>query len=108
MRYRCLSVTDRSGYADKQHSLVIAWRTNKLRRAGMREIRFDETAYSETAPEREDGQEPKRRIGLTRVTRNVGLILALELQDGSGGVIVATTHAHWHVACASAGSAGPR
>lgn len=85
------------GYPDKQHSLCILWDKLRLKRVNFLERRLDELAFASDPP-RPDGQEPRRRLALSRVTRNVGLAVALELTDGTGGLIVATTHAHWHSA----------
>ena len=39
------------------------------------------------------------RTATTRLTKNIGLVVAFARKDGSPGCIVVTTHAFWHPKC---------
>lgn len=85
-----------NGYPDKLHGLLIAWKSSMFKKVGEHYALIDDLAFS-SEPDRPDGQKGHRRTGLTRVTRNVGLCLALAFADDpSKGVIVATHHLFWH------------
>lgn len=89
------------GYAAKQHGLMIAWRVQtgkstpgsfrlsfQNEAVGSKVIYFDQECV---------GAKLEGRKGLSRVTRNIALIAALaSTDDGTKGIIVATTHLFWH------------
>ncbi|KNZ56199.1 hypothetical protein VP01_2470g6 [Puccinia sorghi] len=74
----------------KQHGLMVCWKRTKLRQRGRSIVRLDE---EETG---------SGRVGLSRTTRNVGLIVGLEWlaedPDDDDGlvVVVGTAHLFWH------------
>ncbi|KAI7957228.1 hypothetical protein MJO28_004323 [Puccinia striiformis f. sp. tritici] len=73
------------GYEEegKQHGLLIGWKRDLFQLVDQKVIRFDE-------------QEFKSRVGLSRATRNVGLIAGLAFQDRPGGLVIGTAHLFWH------------
>lgn len=81
------------GYEDegKQHGLAIIWKRLLFRKVSDASVRLDELEF-------------KGRTGLSRATRNIGLLCALEFVDDSEtteaprrkGLIVGTLHAFWH------------
>ncbi|GAA5922704.1 uncharacterized protein JCM15063_003398 [Sporobolomyces koalae] len=63
----------------------------------------DEPPASESAEEERppdaatpDSRASRRAAGLSRVTRNVALFVALKFKDRDDGIIVGTTHLFWH------------
>ncbi|CBQ70899.1 conserved hypothetical protein [Sporisorium reilianum SRZ2] len=81
------------GYRQKQHGLFVAWRQDLFGERAHSQLTIDLDAES-VAP----ASEPVR-TACSRVTRNVGLFVALGKRDGSAsrpGLIVATTHLFWH------------
>jgi RNA exonuclease NGL2 len=89
------------GYASKQHGLMIAWRVKSDRyKAGPSRLTFlDEPAGSRTIYFDLEcvGLASEGRRGLSRVTRNIALFVALtSAEDSKEGIIVATTHLFWH------------
>lgn len=81
------------GYAGKKHGLMIAWRS----RAGERPsfgapILKHVLLLDDLAPWGNDVDGPS----LSRVTRNIAMVLALPLAGRDDGLIVATTHLFWH------------
>jgi RNA exonuclease NGL2 len=94
------------GYEDKQHGLLIAWRTTSSKDKSMTAFNDEAEASKVIFFDREcvdgrSGQQGKR-TALSRVTRNIALLVALRFKDqpenGScpKGIIVATTHLFWH------------
>lgn len=82
------------GYTDKKHGVMIAWRSSESGNStcfGMpvlkKVVRLDEVS---TWDDGVDG------ASLSRLTRNVLLVLALPYASGEGGVVVATSHLFWH------------
>jgi RNA exonuclease NGL2 len=73
------------GYEEdgKQHGLLIGWKQDLLHLVDQKVIRFDE-------------QEFKSRVGLSRATRNVGLIAGLAFKHHPGGLVIGTAHLFWH------------
>lgn len=89
------------GYASKQHGLMIAWRVKLDRnKAGPSRLTFqDEPAGSKTIYFDLEcvGSRAEARKGLSRVTRNIALFVALAYSDDhTKGAIIATTHLFWH------------
>ncbi|KAI3488025.1 hypothetical protein L1887_47995 [Cichorium endivia] len=85
------------GYRQKQHGLLVAWRRDLFGESAHRRMTIDLDAESVAAP-----SEPVR-TACSRVTRNVGLFVALTLRDSANGdardkpgIVVATTHLFWH------------
>ncbi|GAK64207.1 endonuclease/exonuclease/phosphatase [Moesziomyces antarcticus] len=85
------------GYRQKQHGLLVAWRRDLFGESAHKRMTIDLDAESVSAP-----SEPIR-TACSRVTRNVGLFVALTLRDSATGdagakpgIIVATTHLFWH------------
>ncbi|GAC98908.1 hypothetical protein PHSY_006503 [Pseudozyma hubeiensis SY62] len=81
------------GYRQKQHGLLVAWRRDLFGESAHRRLTLDLDAESVAA-----AGEPIR-TACSRVTRNVGLIVALRASataTSSPGLIVATTHLFWH------------
>jgi RNA exonuclease NGL2 len=85
------------GYSAKQHGLMIAWR---FRGGNADRVVFDEKAAGSKVVYYDQeciGPKGENRKGLSRVTRNIALFVALSSTgDSSKGVIVATTHLFWH------------
>lgn len=95
------------GYQEKQHGLMIAWRTQEK---GMgsdaavfeeepvdsKVIFFDRESVDTDFDNKIEGQ----RLALSRVTRNIALFVALRFKDqskkGPKGIILSTTHLFWH------------
>ncbi|KAG8894235.1 hypothetical protein FRC00_009281, partial [Tulasnella sp. 408] len=82
----------------KLHGCMIMWKSEKFEKLSEQTIFYDEVdmnlILNGNAPEAE---EALKRKATTRVTKNIGLILALSRKDdASKGCIVATTHAFWH------------
>ncbi|TKY87667.1 hypothetical protein EX895_003248 [Sporisorium graminicola] len=81
------------GYRQKQHGLLVAWRQDLFGERPHSQLTIDLDAES-VAP----ASEPVR-TACSRVTRNVGLFVALRTHKAgtsSPGLIVATTHLFWH------------
>ncbi|CDS01128.1 hypothetical protein [Sporisorium scitamineum] len=81
------------GYRQKQHGLLVAWRQDLFGVRPHSQLTIDLDAES-VAP----ASEPVR-TACSRVTRNVGLFVALDTRNtgaSSPGLIVATTHLFWH------------
>ncbi|KAG2118430.1 Endonuclease/exonuclease/phosphatase [Suillus clintonianus] len=77
----------------KQHGCLIAYKQNKYNRLDELVIEYDKQEV------REDSAHPAARIGSSRVTKNIGFMVALaEAGADQKGVIVATTHLFWHPA----------
>lgn len=78
------------GYKEKKHGLMIAWRQSPGARTSFgapvfrKMVRLDEAMLTQGTS------------SLTRITRNIMLILALPFSSGDGGVLVATAHLFWH------------
>ncbi|EIW72340.1 hypothetical protein TREMEDRAFT_41666 [Tremella mesenterica DSM 1558] len=78
----------------KSHGLVTLYRRSIFRVKAQKVIHLDEGELSLSPPSLgEDGG--RQRRGGTRLTKNIGLVVALERNDGTG-VYVATTHLFWH------------
>lgn len=92
-------VLEQAGYSSayatgpgKQHGCLIAYK-KKYSRVDELIIEYDKQEV------REESSHPATRIGSSRVTKNIGLMVALaEAGTDSQGVIVATTHLFWHPA----------
>lgn len=83
------------GYRQKQHGLLVAWRRDLFGEQPHSRLTIDLDAESVTPP-----SEPSR-TACSRVTRNIGLFVALRVRDATGstgkpGIIMATTHLFWH------------
>lgn len=78
------------GYRQKQHGLLIAWRRDLFGELAHSQMTIDLDAESVSS-----SSEPVR-TACSRVTRNVGLFVALRTQTGAPGLIVGTTHLFWH------------
>ncbi|KAJ1020174.1 hypothetical protein NDA16_004454 [Ustilago loliicola] len=84
------------GYRQKQHGLLVAWKKDLFGERPHSQLTIDLDAES-VAP----ASEPVR-TACSRVTRNVGLFIALHAHKttdkdvSSPGLIVATTHLFWH------------
>ncbi|EST05715.1 Endonuclease/exonuclease/phosphatase [Kalmanozyma brasiliensis GHG001] len=96
MRKDGFSYVYEKGYRQKQHGLLVAWRKDLFGETASKQLTIDLDAEN-VAPAGEEV-----RTACSRVTRNVGLVVALRLQskDGEGasspGLIVGTTHLFWH------------
>ncbi|KAG8945088.1 hypothetical protein FRC04_001249, partial [Tulasnella sp. 424] len=82
----------------KLHGCMIMWKSDRFEKVAEQTVFYDEVDLNpflnESSPE--DEEKPKRTAS-TRVTKNIGLILALvQKDDESKGCIVATTHTFWH------------
>jgi RNA exonuclease NGL2 len=77
------------GYANKLHGLLIAWKASRFEALAKQLVLLDDLDFVSYSAS-------KRRTGLSRVTRNIGLLVALRSRDGSGGVIISTHHLFWH------------
>lgn len=85
------------GYRQKQHGLLVAWKRDLFGERPHSQMTIDLDAES-VAPASE-----RVRTACSRITRNVGLFVALRAQSSkdkeastSPGLIVATTHLFWH------------
>ncbi|KAG1885814.1 endonuclease exonuclease phosphatase [Suillus subluteus] len=93
-------VLEQAGYSSayatgpgKQHGCLIAYKQNKYNRVDELIIEYDKQEV------REDSSHPAARIGSSRVTKNIGFMVALaEAGADHQGVIIATTHLFWHPA----------
>ncbi|KAG9042668.1 hypothetical protein FS837_010582 [Tulasnella sp. UAMH 9824] len=82
----------------KLHGCMIMWKSEKYEKVSEQTIFYDEVDLNSilNGNVAEAGEAPQRKA-TTRVTKNIGLILALSRKDdASKGCIVATTHAFWH------------
>lgn len=95
------------GYNDKQHGLMIAWRTKEQSADSDAAIFEQEPIASkviffdrESVDTNSDAQSEGKRLALSRVTRNIALFVALKFKDqtrkGPKGIIISTTHLFWH------------
>ena len=81
------------GYSNKKHGLMIAWRTKTSERPSFEgPILKRVLCLDDMAPWGTEVQGPS----LTRITRNIALIVALPFSGREGGIIMATTHLFWH------------
>lgn len=84
------------GYRQKQHGLLIAWRKDLFGSNAYRQLAVDLDAESIA-----DKSQPMR-TACSRITRNIGLFVALQAQskaedtNAAHGMIIATTHLFWH------------
>ncbi|KAG8909534.1 hypothetical protein FRC01_006886 [Tulasnella sp. 417] len=82
----------------KLHGCMVMWKSDKFDKLAEQTVFYDDVDLNSIlngSSSDEDGR-PLRKA-TTRVTKNIGLILALSRKDdGSKGCIVATTHAFWH------------
>ena len=97
-----------TGYDSKAHSLAIVWRKALFDKIGERVVRFDELTIGDDDGGTVDLSLPSlaklslnplagRRTGLSRMTRNVGLAVALRFKDRpQDGIILATHHLFYH------------
>lgn len=90
------------GYAQKQHGLMLAWRSSS-RRQGAKPPLFEEKPAASRIVYLDDEEVAPGRTGCSRVTRNIGIVAALPFvkEDAQpaadpGGIILATTHLFWH------------
>ncbi|PLW17020.1 hypothetical protein PCANC_02652 [Puccinia coronata f. sp. avenae] len=82
--YQLVHVIGGYEWDGKQHGLLVGWKDALLSLAGQKVIRLDE-------------QEFQGRIGLSRVTRNVGLVVGLRFKDNpAAGLVIGTAHLFWH------------
>lgn len=94
------STLEQAGYSfayaagpGKQHGCLIAYKQNKYSRVGELIIEYDKQEVHE------DSSHPATRIGSSRITKNIGFMVALaEVGADHQGVIIATTHLFWHPA----------
>ncbi|MCO5588307.1 hypothetical protein L7F22_042262 [Adiantum nelumboides] len=95
------------GYNDKQHGLMIAWRTKEQNIESDSAIFQQEPVASkviffdrESVDTDSDTQKDGKRLALSRVTRNIALFVALRFKDqsrkGPKGIIISTAHLFWH------------
>lgn len=82
----------------KPHGCMIMWKSEKFEKLAEHTVFYDEVdLISILNDSLSDDDEKPQRKATTRVTKNIGLILALARKDdASKGCIVATTHAFWH------------
>ncbi|KAG8990505.1 hypothetical protein FRB90_001737 [Tulasnella sp. 427] len=79
----------------KLHGCMIIWKSDLFDKVAEQTILYDEVDVNSVLYG-DDGERPKR-VASTRLTKNIGLILALARKDNeSKGCIVATTHTFWH------------
>lgn len=94
------STLEQAGYSfayaagpGKQHGCLIAYKQNKYSRVDELIIEYDKQEVHE------DSSHPATRIGSSRITKNIGFMVALaEVGADHQGVIIATTHLFWHPA----------
>jgi RNA exonuclease NGL2 len=67
----------------KRHGCLVAFNNRLYKKLEERIVVYDE---QEVAP---------GRLGSSIRTRNIGVLIALERNDGRGGAIIATTHLFW-------------
>ncbi|KAG1755190.1 Endonuclease/exonuclease/phosphatase [Suillus paluster] len=93
-------VLEQAGYSSayatgpgKQHGCLIAYKQDKYNRVDELIIEYDKQEV------RGDSSHPAARIGSSRITNNIGFMVALaEAGADQKGVIIATTHLFWHPA----------
>jgi len=94
------STLEQAGYSfayaagpGKQHGCLIAYKQDKYSRVDELIIEYDKQEVHE------DSSHPATRIGSSRITKNIGFMVALaEVGADHQGVIIATTHLFWHPA----------
>ena len=95
----------KKGYEAKRHGLMVAWRTrpHEGRPCFGAPVAERVLYYDDAVPmmPSSDAQHPEEApactgSGLSRLTRNIALIVALPFAEGDSGVVVATTHLFWH------------
>lgn len=82
------------GYSQKQHGLMLAWRSSAPR--NWPRILFEPEAVAQSTFFYDDAEVSPGRTGCSRVTRNIALFAAIKFKGKEGGVILATTHLFWH------------
>lgn len=70
----------------KLHGLVVLYRAARFNAKAERAVSLDEEVLDPSA----EGEVAQR--GVSRRTRNMGLVVALQEKEREGGIIVATTH----------------
>lgn len=81
------------GYTNKKHGLMIAWRRKHGDRPSFEAPILKRVLYlDDMAPW---GSEVEGS-SLTRITRNIAMIMALPFSGREGGIVVVTTHLFWH------------
>lgn len=96
------------GYPQKQHGLMLAWRTRESL-AGFMSPVFEEAPVASHTVFYDDEEISIGRTGCSRITRNIALFAAIRFKhatngdlgasassSSSKGLILATTHLFWH------------
>lgn len=78
------------GYKEKKHGLMIAWRRGTQARTSFG------APVAQTVVRLDDAMLTQHTSSLTRITRNIMMVVALPFASGDGGVLVATAHLFWH------------
>ncbi|KAH7100197.1 Endonuclease/exonuclease/phosphatase [Auriculariales sp. MPI-PUGE-AT-0066] len=94
---KILPILNAAGYSHtytagprKLHGCMIVHRESHFEKIGERSVLYDSVAFGEL-------QDGSPRAGIGRVTKNVGLVVALRDKfDARRGCLVATTHLFWH------------
>ncbi|CAO1636016.1 unnamed protein product [Sympodiomycopsis kandeliae] len=86
------------GYPQKQHGLMLAWRSSLPPGAPGSSSRavFEKHPIAQQTFFYDDAEITPGRCASSRITRNIALFAALKFQNASGGIILATTHLFWH------------
>lgn len=83
------------GYSQKQHGLMLAWRSSAPAHGPPRAL-FEREPVSQSTFFYDDAELSPGRSGSSRITRNIAFFAALKYRDREGGIVLATTHLFWH------------
>ncbi|PWN21094.1 Endonuclease/exonuclease/phosphatase [Microstroma glucosiphilum] len=96
------------GYPQKQHGLMLAWRTREQTPASKSPV-FEEAPVASQTLFYDDEEVSTGRTGCSRITRNIALFAAIKFKQATSaaatpsasssspkGLILATTHLFWH------------
>lgn len=88
------------GYPQKQHGLMLAWRSSGPGPASANSqtsrLQFEEKPLAQKTFFYDDAEISPGRTASSRITRNIALFAAVKRKDAEQGVILATTHLFWH------------
>lgn len=77
------------GYSAKLHGLCIAWKASVFDKAAEKFVKLDDATFDSTAtPSSSDSgnlAQKSKRTGCSRVTRNLGLFVALKFKEDREG-----------------------
>lgn len=91
-------LTWQKGYSAKLHGLCIAWKKDRFSKVAEKVVKLDEATFDplpSTSGQENGNVEPEKpRTACSRITRNLGLFVALEAKQGTSnsaqGIILVT------------------